>query len=356
MSRIHGILLLSAALLLSVDRVSGDETAEKSAEKNFVEIKTEESAPSYDKIVPIAGWTRSSGDSARSASGWVRWWKYLRMKKPVVMKWMDGLVLRIYPGNEICRALFVRGIYDPNLMTVTDKLLSKDAVMIEAGANMGYISLPAAKIVGPKGRIIASEPCSRDFQRLEDNVNLNNLANIISIHKTAVSDKIGKAQLIIACEERSALNTLGSEIASRGVEKAGSEEVDTVTVDRLAEKERINRLDVLKLDIEGSELKALLGAKDTIEKYRPALILGVKRDALKSCNADRPELQNVIKEMRYFAYKISEEPIFALEKIENISDIEGDIIICLHESIVPPVLPQPKKNSLTEAISEFFLR
>jgi FkbM family methyltransferase len=343
---------------LPIGRVDGDQTTtEQIGENSFgVELKATESAPPYDELVPVIGWERSSGDSARSLSGWMRWWKYLRMKKPVVMKWMRGLLIKIYPGNEICRSLFVRGIYDPNLVTVIDSLLSGNGIMIEAGANMGYISLLAAGKVGPGGHIFALEPCSRDFKRLEDNVKINDLEDVISMHKTAVSDRIGRAKLLIACEERSALNTLGSEISCRGVDSEGSEEVDTTIVDAFAEKEQLQTLDLLKLDIEGSEPKALLGARETIEKYRPALVLGINRNALKSCNADRSELQNIIKEIRYIAYRIVEEPVFALKKAEDISKIDADIVICLHESIVPPTLPQPKDTSITDKISGFFTK
>ncbi|MDR0631897.1 MAG: FkbM family methyltransferase [Holosporaceae bacterium] len=318
--------------------------------------KIDEESPSYDKIVPVIGWERYSGDSARSVKGWVRWWKYLRLKKPITMKWIDDLILRIHPGSEVFRSLFVRGIYDPNLVVVIDSLLPQGGVFLDIGANMGYVSLLASRKVGEKGKVFALEPSSRDFRRLVDNVNINGLGNIIFPHRLAASDKNTKMKLLIASEERNFLNTSGSEISFKGVEKVGTEEVAALPLDAFVENEKIKRIDVIKLDIEGSELYALKGAKNTIERYHPAIILGVNHRALKICETDCSELQKSIDEMKYHIYRIAEKPIFALEKIANIADVRSGVIICLHESVVPPVLPQPKKRSVSEDISDFFLR
>ncbi|MDR1235883.1 MAG: FkbM family methyltransferase, partial [Holosporaceae bacterium] len=321
-----------------------------------VKCDVEEEAPAYNEIVPMIGWERYSGDSAVSLKGWVRWWKYLRLKKPVLMKWTDGLVLHIYPGNEICRALFVRGIYNPNLVAVINKLLPRDGVYIDVGANMGYGALLAGRTVGKNGRVLAPEPSSRDFERLRDNVVLNNMEGVILPRRLAISDKNGTAKLIISAEERNALNTLGSEISSKGVEKISVEEVETSTLDAFAEKEKVARVDVIKLDIEGSEVNALVGAQNIIEKYRPAIILGVNRNALESCHTNNDELQKTIRKMEYRAYKITEEPSFVLEEITDLTGINAGVIVCLHKDSVLPILPQPKNCSVADKISDFFSR
>jgi FkbM family methyltransferase len=299
---------------------------------------------------------RYCGDTARSIREWGRWWKYLRMKKPVVMKWMNNLILRIHPNNEVFRALFVRGIYDPNLVVVINALLPKGGVFLDVGANMGYISLLASKAVGAEGHVCALEPCSRDFARLLDNINLNDLDKIISASRLAVSDKSGVEELLIAAEERSSLNTLGSEIPVKGVEAIGTEKVHVITIDEFVEKEKIQKVDVLKLDIEGSELKALEGARNTIAQRRPAIILGHNRSALTACNSDHSELQKILAEIGYCIYVIVEKPTFVLARAPDLSKVDARIIICLDKNVAPPVLSQPKKRSIFDSISCFFLR
>ena len=321
------------------------------------EIGIEETAPAYEEIVPVEGWERFTGDSARSITGWVRLWRYLHMKKPIVMKWINNLVLRVYPCNEVFRALFVRGIYDPNPIVVMYALLPEGGTLIDVGANMGYISLLASKVVEPEGRIYAIEPSSRDFSRLVDNIRINGLDKIILPYRLAISEKVGQEKLLIAVDERSFLNTIGTDIVPKGVDKIGTEDVDASSIDEFVKRENIRRIDVLKLDIEGSELKALIGAVNTIREHRPTIILGVNNNALRSCNTDCIELQKMLEKMKYRIYKIVEKPSFALERItEDLSKANIRIIICLPEEANPPVLPHPAKRTIFDCIFDFFLR
>lgn len=313
-------------------------------------------APSYSKLVPIKGWDRYSGDSAKTVKQWGRWWQYLRMKEPAVMSWLDGLVIRIYPGNEVFRALFVGGIYDPNIVVIINSLLSKGSVFIDVGANIGYFSLLASKAVGKDGYIVAVEPSSRDYSRLVDNVKINNLTNIIATQCLAISNVSGSAKLAIACEERSALNTLGSEFSFKGIDKVKTEDVKMISIDELVSDMKLNRVDVLKLDIEGSELKALIGAKNVIEKFRPAIMLGVNENSLKACGTDHKEIQQILKKMRYRAYRVVDYPTFSLELIPDLEKEHAKIIFCLHESVIPPTLPQPEDKSIIGCVEDFFLR
>ena len=313
------------------------------------------SAPSYNKLIPLVGWNRYSGDTAFSVGEWKRWWQYISLKKPAVMKWMDGLCLRIYPKNEVFRSLFVKGIYDPNLIVVINALLPAKGVFLDIGSNMGYCSLLMSKAVGEDGKVFAIEPSERDFLRLVDNVNLNRLSNV-NVYRLAVSDKIGKVSISIAPEERSALNTLGTEFSNKGIEKVQTEEVDSVTLDAFVEEEELSRIDVIKMDIEGSELKALNGAKDTIEQYRPALIVGINENSLNASNASVEEIEETLKKLRYKMYYLIEKPFFALKETTSLKQVKSNRIICLHESFIPPVLPQPKKEGFLEKVENFFTK
>ena len=320
------------------------------------DLTTANSPNLTEELYPIPGWDRYSGDSARSFSGWFRWWSYLQMKEPTIIDWIYGLKLKIYPGNEIFRAIFVRGIYDPNLIVVVNTFLKNGSVFIDVGANMGYFSLLASKTVGKNGKVFALEPSSRDFGRLQDNVKINGLQNIYPL-RLAVSGKVGPIKLLVACEERSALNTTGSEFSFKGVEKVDVEEVDSTTIDRFVRKHYTNgRLDFLKLDIEGSEACALHGAINAIKKYRPAIMLGVNPVALKACGSTVEELQEILKSVEYKVYEIVETPVFALKEVENMSKTHVKVVICLHKNVAPPALPQPKKQSITGWILDFFLR
>jgi FkbM family methyltransferase len=270
------------------------------------------------------------------------------------MHWIDGLVLGIYPGNEVCRALYVNGIYDPNYVVVVNKFLSEGGTFIDVGANIGYYSLLASKVVGNSGHIIAIEPSSRDYNRLLGNVKNNNLEKLISTHNLAITDEIsGYAKLSIACEERSAINTIGTEFSFKSVDKICTETVKVISIDELLRKYNLSRVDVLKLDIEGSELKALLGARGTIEKFHPAIMLGVNVNSLKACDTNCEEIQKILTDLGYRIYKIVESPKFALELIENLSKEREKVVFCLYKDVSPPELPQPREKSFPEKVDDF---
>ena len=120
---------------------------------------------------------------------------------------------------------------------------------------------------------------------------------------------------------------------------------------------QIKHVDVLKLDIEGSELKALHGAKKTIAKFRPAIMLGVNSNALKASGTDHDEIQKTLSELGYKAYRIVDNgKILGLESIPDLTKEPAKVIFCLHESVLPPVLPQPEKKSFFQHLTDFFTR
>ncbi len=348
--------LKSAVFTLGILVIGSGFCAADVSEETEVQIAEEFSAPNYDKLIPIRHWSRQSGDVATTIGEWKRWWTYLGMKKTVIMQWVNGLKLRIYPGNEVFRALFVRGIYEPNVVTVINSLLPKNGVLIDIGSNMGYCSLLASDIVGEEGKVFAIEPSERDFLRLLDNININKLRQINS-YRLAILDYTGEANISIASEERSALNTIGAEFSYKGIEKIRTEKVPCTTVDAFVKEEALDKIDVIKMDVEGSELKVLKGAHDSIEKYRPALILGLNENALKVCGATIEEIEREIFSLRYKAYELEDTPVFAFKEVKNLKQCKGKMVVCLHESLVPPSsLPQPEDKEISTRIKEFFAR
>lgn len=316
-------------------------------------------APSYDQLSFVSGWDRYSGDSASTLRQWVRWWQYLRLKTPTVMRWIDGFVLRVYPDNEIFRALFIKGIYDPNSMMVVKSMLPEGGVFIDVGASFGYFSIVATDAVGPNGRVIAIEPSSRDYARLVDNIQINNLGNVVSTYRIALSDRKGAALLSIATEERSALNTLGDEFSFKGVDRIDKEEVETISLDEFLETNPVDRVDFIKLDIEGSELKALLGARKTVEKFKPALMLGVNENALRASGTDHDKIQMALTEMKYRAYKLVENEKtgqFSLELIPDLTKESAKIVFCFPEEVNPPELPKVSVRSFMDRVKDFFTK
>ena len=136
-------------------------------------------------------------------------------------------------------------------------------VVLDGGAASGDTALWFADQVGPDGRVLAFEFAPGNLRALRDNLALNpRLAPRIEVREQALWDRGG---------ERLAFTDAGVVSAVGG---GGGGEVATVAIDDLA----LERLDVLKLDVEGAEPRVLAGATETLKRLRPALAIAAYHD------------------------------------------------------------------------------
>jgi FkbM family methyltransferase len=229
---------------------------------------------------PIRGWNWAWGMETET-DPFIRdrrsRWAFL--KEPVFMRWFADLLIMIWPDNESSRVLFLTGTFEPNELTWVSETLTQGMTMIDIGANMGVYSMFASKLVGNSGVVVAVEPSTRDFQRLAFHVTLNDLQNV-RCFQLAASSASGEATLKIAWDRNSGHNTLG-EFFYPTVELAGEETVQTRTVDALVETQNLQRVDLIKIDVEGHELQVLAGAVETITRFRPSLLIEVFEETLR---------------------------------------------------------------------------
>lgn len=119
-------------------------------------------------------------------------------------------------------------------------------IFIDVGANCGFYSLRIAGALGGKGRIVAIEPHPVVRQRLQYNVNINS-ATVISIHSCVIGDAAGKVKL----EE--GVKNLGR----NRVSEKGAIDVEMRTLLDIVEEEHLERVDAIKVDVEGFEDRVL---------------------------------------------------------------------------------------------------
>jgi FkbM family methyltransferase len=132
------------------------------------------------------------------------------------------------------------------------KYLKEGDTVVDCGAHLGTLSMVASKKVGSSGNIVSVEPHPRTFSYLEKNIKENRCHNVHLINK-AIGDKEG----IIAITDfyASDLNYLTEE---------GTTSVEMTTLDTILKD--IPKIDLLKLDVEGHELQALVGGEKTLLK------------------------------------------------------------------------------------------
>ena len=150
------------------------------------------------------------------------------------------------------------------LTTNTFKEVVKEGdVVLDLGANLGYYSLLAARLVGSQGKVYAFEPEPRNYRLLLKNIKLNGYSNIIPLQK-AVSDETGKVKLFLSSKDSGAHNIRDS---SNRIESREFVEIEAVNLDEFFAGKN-HSVNVIKMDIEGSEPKAFLGMQRIMSENR----------------------------------------------------------------------------------------
>jgi FkbM family methyltransferase len=161
-------------------------------------------------------------------------------------------------------------VHEEGTTALFKKVVKQGNVVVDLGANIGYFTLLAAKLVGENGKVFSFEPEPQNFNYLIRNIELNNYQNVFAYQK-AIADKVGKTKLYI-CTYDSGHHTINQ---SEGIEayrlgRAGETkeiEIDLVTLDSfLADK--TDKVDIVKIDVEGAEALAIDGMREILKKNR----------------------------------------------------------------------------------------
>ncbi|MFC0681962.1 FkbM family methyltransferase [Lysobacter korlensis] len=168
--------------------------------------------------------------------------------------------------------------FDNHLIAAACALMTEPGcVAIDAGANIGFWSVPLARrALELQGGIVAFEPVPSNAARLQHNLRMNGLLQVAEIIPAALSDSSGEATMILRedFEEGAATGNASIEIPDGRDDRYSSVQVATVTLDECAIS-ALGRgaLRVIKCDIEGHEDRFLSGATDTVARHRPIIFL-----------------------------------------------------------------------------------
>ena len=148
------------------------------------------------------------------------------------------------------------------------KNINKGDTIIDCGANIGEFSLLAARKVGPTGKVISIEPARKIATKLKENFLLNNFDNF-KILELAVGDKPHKATLYEhGISEASSLDS-----TLLGKPTTGTSEIQVETLDNIISSLDIDKVDMIKIDVDAFEYETLLGCRESFSKNRIKNIL-----------------------------------------------------------------------------------
>lgn len=169
--------------------------------------------------------------------------------------------------------------WEPHLIYFYEKMIKPGDLVVDAGANIGFHTVQFAKLTTDKGKVISFEPQPLIYNVLTTNILLNNLTSIVEQHKLGLCDKATLRRMTPLSDQIFSEGCIN--YGGRGISNEGEEEVNTVLIDDF----NFKRLDFLKMDIQGSELEALNGGLNTINKFKPIIFLENYKDNTKDQQA-----------------------------------------------------------------------
>jgi len=149
------------------------------------------------------------------------------------------------------------------------KLIEPGDVAIDIGANWGLHTLYLSRLVGPDGLVIALEPFAPAFAELEWHVRANNCTNVKAIPE-AISDASGQG--LFAPGESACTGSL-LECTPASLSQRDEITVSIRELDSVVEELRLEKLKLVKIDVEGAESRVLSGSKRTMELHRPYFVI-----------------------------------------------------------------------------------
>jgi FkbM family methyltransferase len=209
----------------------------------------------------------------------------------------DGLRIRINTYRLVDWDVFFLG-FEPEIRALCRRCLRPGATAIDVGANVGVHTLAMAHAVNGGGRVIACEPSPNFNKELTANVELNQFTNV-TIHQVAVSAKRGPVTLYIPSDSQHAAGASLDPHMHDQLQNSLAVDVAGTTIDDLVAMDAIDRVDLIKVDVEGFDAAVLAGAHDVLRRDQPYLLFEYTRDWWAKAGYS---LEQVLAELRSFGY------------------------------------------------------
>lgn len=223
----------------------------------------------------------------------------------------DGLCWSLDLDEGIDFKIWLFGQFEPEISQFYNNYLKPGMLVLDLGANIGAHTLPLARAVGPTGHVVAIEATDYACAKLGKNLELNpGLLNVNLVQAFLVDMlKKPKSSLPKGVESSWPLTTCNSihptlRAASKAITRASA-----LTLDEVIKQERLNKIDLVKMDVDGHELEVVKGAQNLLQQEKPPIIM----ELAPYCYNPREKFDELIALLSNIGYKF-----YTLPKMRNL--------------------------------------
>jgi len=248
---------------------------------------------------------------------------------PVVVCRRRNLVWRLDLREGIDFAIYLLGAFEATTIAAYQRLLRDGFVAIDVGANIGALTLPLAASVGASGLVIAAEPTRYAYDKLVDQISLN--ADLKSRIRARQVMLMGRADIALPSALPSSWplsRTDGAHEDHLGISK-DTQGTIVMTLDALIKAEGVQRIDLIKLDVDGYEIEVLRGASYVLNEFAPAIIFEHAPYTLVEKGYEPEELLAILRRAGYRFYHLNGKP-FEGARIPDVPVGGGINVLALH--------------------------
>jgi FkbM family methyltransferase len=246
-------------------------------------------------------------------------WTQLQIENTFTYVPFEGLAMAVEPSlrSIVTSVLIGEGEWFEKEMEFWRHFIKPGMTVIDVGANAGVYTFSAALKVGVEGRVLAVEPFSNCVNYLRETCRVNNLSQV-TVCSGAASNFNGTVKLLL--HNASEMNEVISGEVAENMLDARFEEAECFTLDSLVEREKLERVDILKIDAENHELAVLEGSTKILSEMAPVILY----ENIAGSKGSNYQVAEYLNKLGYQLFKY--QPYLKnLIPVESLEDIQGNL-------------------------------
>lgn len=236
----------------------------------------------------------------------------------LVVNYDDNLKFLLNTKEFIGWNIFFHKYYEYETNTVLKNYIKKDFYVIEAGANNGSETIIIGNILkSGRGKIFAFEPAPLPFKVLLINITLNELQQVIQPYDLLLGEEESYVNFFLASDSDANQGKSSKYKFNESSQKITKRQT---TLDKFIEEQNIEKVDFLKMDIQGSELDLMEGGINTLLKYHPIIFTEASNSELNRRGKSILDLYNKLISMDYDVFRITKNGLSLISKFDQVKD------------------------------------